>query len=115
MPQIYHDRSPINNAEHITSPLLVLQGGQDRVVPQAQAEMIVESVKKRGTRCEYFLSVARTCSCADPAASPRRVMGPCPRRWRHADQRRFRQAANMRASIGGQMDFFNDVFGIKRD
>lgn len=58
VPQVYHDRSPINNADKITSPLLVLQGGQDRVVPQSQAELIVKSVKERGTRCEYLLCVA---------------------------------------------------------
>jgi dipeptidyl aminopeptidase/acylaminoacyl peptidase len=45
VPQVYHDRSPINFANCIKAPLLVLQGSEDRVVPPNQSELIVESIK----------------------------------------------------------------------
>lgn len=53
--QVYHDRSPINKVNNISSPLIVLQGEDDKVVPPDQAEMIVDAVKRNGLRVEYLL------------------------------------------------------------
>jgi dipeptidyl aminopeptidase/acylaminoacyl peptidase len=36
--EIYEERSPANHAGEMTAPLLVLQGGEDRVVPREQAD-----------------------------------------------------------------------------
>jgi dipeptidyl aminopeptidase/acylaminoacyl peptidase len=52
---VYDRRSPINNLETITEPVLVLQGDEDKIVPTSQAEMMVAALRKRGVRVEYKL------------------------------------------------------------
>ncbi|KIK54757.1 hypothetical protein GYMLUDRAFT_48458 [Collybiopsis luxurians FD-317 M1] len=49
----FKERSPINYVDKIDRPLLILQGEIDRVVPKEQAEMMYESIKKRGGVVEY--------------------------------------------------------------
>ncbi len=51
----YRERSPLFQAGRITAALLVCQGGEDRVVPPAQSEAIVASLRARGVPCEYLL------------------------------------------------------------
>ncbi|PWN21138.1 alpha/beta-hydrolase [Microstroma glucosiphilum] len=45
VPQIYHDRSPLYSASEVRSPVLVLQGSIDKVVPPNQAHLMVEGIK----------------------------------------------------------------------
>ena len=45
---IYADRSPINHVDAISSPLLVLQGSVDPVVPPAHSEKIVAAMQRNG-------------------------------------------------------------------
>jgi dipeptidyl aminopeptidase/acylaminoacyl peptidase len=52
---VYRERSPIYSAERIVDPIAVFQGEIDRVVPKAQAEAIVESLRRRGVPHEYHL------------------------------------------------------------
>jgi len=52
---VYHERSPIFYADRIVDPIAVFQGEVDRVVPKAQAETIVESLRRRGVPHEYYL------------------------------------------------------------
>ncbi|KAH7910780.1 Alpha/Beta hydrolase protein [Hygrophoropsis aurantiaca] len=47
IPKVYRERSPVFHAENIVSPLLVLQGSEDRVVPPAQSEEIVKKIKEK--------------------------------------------------------------------
>jgi dipeptidyl aminopeptidase/acylaminoacyl peptidase len=44
----YRERSPGNVADLIEAPLLILQGGADRVVPVRQSEAIADKVRARG-------------------------------------------------------------------
>jgi dipeptidyl aminopeptidase/acylaminoacyl peptidase len=53
--KIYRERSPIFHADKIVDPIAVFQGEVDRVVPKAQAESIVESLRRRGIPHEYHL------------------------------------------------------------
>ncbi|KAH7922307.1 alpha/beta-hydrolase [Leucogyrophana mollusca] len=58
IPEVYKERSPAFHAERIESPLLVLQGSEDRVVPPAQSEQIVEKIKSKAggaDRVEYHV------------------------------------------------------------
>jgi dipeptidyl aminopeptidase/acylaminoacyl peptidase len=53
--RIYRERSPIFYADQIVDPIAVFQGEEDRVVPKAQAETIVASLRQRGVPHEYHL------------------------------------------------------------
>lgn len=46
-PETYRKRSPLYGASKIRAPLLVLQGGMDRVVPPSQSEEIVRQIESQ--------------------------------------------------------------------
>ena len=52
--ETYRERSPIHFVDRLSCPLLVLQGLEDRVVPPAQAEVMVEALRKRGLPHAYL-------------------------------------------------------------
>jgi dipeptidyl aminopeptidase/acylaminoacyl peptidase len=52
IPQVYHDRSPVYFSARIETPLLVLQGNDDEVVPPAQSWTIIDGVLKNKGRVE---------------------------------------------------------------
>jgi len=45
---VYDARSPINHLAAFTSPLLILQGADDPIVPKNQAEMIHQALRAKG-------------------------------------------------------------------
>lgn len=53
--QRYLDRSPSLHAENITAPVLVQQGAEDKIVPQAEAERIVDALYERRVPHAYLL------------------------------------------------------------
>jgi dipeptidyl aminopeptidase/acylaminoacyl peptidase len=53
--QRYLDRSPALHAEQITVPVLVEQGAEDRVVPPAEAERIVDALFERRVPHAFLL------------------------------------------------------------
>ena len=50
---VYDERSPINHVEKLRTPLIVLQGLEDVVVPPEQSEMIVAALDERGVPHAY--------------------------------------------------------------
>jgi len=52
---LYRERSPIFHAEKITDPIAIFQGEIDEVVPRAQSDTIVESLKRRNVPHEYHI------------------------------------------------------------
>lgn len=52
---LYRDRSPVFHAERIKDPIAVFQGEIDQVVPKAQSDEIVASLKARGVPHEYHI------------------------------------------------------------
>jgi len=52
--ELYRERSPINHADAISRPLLLLQGADDKVVPPSQSEQIVEALARRGIPHAYI-------------------------------------------------------------
>jgi dipeptidyl aminopeptidase/acylaminoacyl peptidase len=51
----YHERSPVIRAGEIGVPVLVLQGAEDRVVPLAQAQQMVDAMRAAGTTVEQHV------------------------------------------------------------
>ncbi|MGK2958496.1 MAG: S9 family peptidase [Acidimicrobiales bacterium] len=51
----YQTRSPVNRAEHIVDPLLILQGTDDKVVPPAQSQAIADRLTGLGRVVEFHL------------------------------------------------------------
>ncbi len=52
---LYRDRSPLNFAGQISCPVLILQGAEDRIVPPAQAEQIVDALWEKKLPHAYLL------------------------------------------------------------
>jgi dipeptidyl aminopeptidase/acylaminoacyl peptidase len=53
----FFDRTaPLNNAQKITKPLFVVQGGNDPRVPLSEAEQMVARVKKNGSPVWYLMA-----------------------------------------------------------
>jgi dipeptidyl aminopeptidase/acylaminoacyl peptidase len=51
---VYHRRSPINRAEELSAPLIIFQGLDDKVVPPAQAEVLVDALRRAGVPFAYL-------------------------------------------------------------
>jgi dipeptidyl aminopeptidase/acylaminoacyl peptidase len=50
---LYRERSPLFHAEKIVDPMAIFQGEVDEVVPRAQSDAVVESLRRRGVPCQY--------------------------------------------------------------
>jgi dipeptidyl aminopeptidase/acylaminoacyl peptidase len=83
---VYRERSPIYFTDRIHSPLIVLQGEDDMVVPIAQAEQLVASLRK-GRVPHAYLAFA-------------------------GEGHGFRQAANIRRALESELSFYGQVFGF---
>ena len=49
----FRARSPLYQADQISDPIALYQGGKDKVVPKNQADQLVDSLKARGVPHEY--------------------------------------------------------------
>ncbi|MEO6351292.1 MAG: S9 family peptidase [Candidatus Limnocylindrales bacterium] len=84
---VYKERSPVYFTDRIRSPLIVLQGEDDMVVPIAQAEQLVASLRERRIPHAYI-------------TFPGEGHG-------------FRHAANIRRSVEAELSFYAQVFGFE--
>jgi dipeptidyl aminopeptidase/acylaminoacyl peptidase len=85
--QIYHDRSPINFAARLSCPVIFFQGLEDRVVPPAQAETMVNALKNKGVPVSYVFF--------------------------DGEQHGFRSAATIKTALEAELYFYSVVFGFK--
>jgi dipeptidyl aminopeptidase/acylaminoacyl peptidase len=83
---IYHARSPIHAAERLACPVIFFQGLQDRVVPPAQAENMVQALRSRGI-------VAPLVTFPD-------------------EQHGFRRKETIVRALTDELAFYREVFGI---
>jgi dipeptidyl aminopeptidase/acylaminoacyl peptidase len=84
---LYRARSPIHFTDRITTPMLVLQGADDRVVPPSQAELIVEALRERGIPHAYLLY--------------------------EGEGHGFRKAENIVGSLEAELSFYAQVLGFE--
>lgn len=87
--ELYARRAPINHLEKIHCPLLVLQGDEDRVVPPAQSQMVVDELARRGIRHAYILF--------------------------EGEQHGFRQEGNIIKALESSLAFYAQVFGFEAE
>ncbi len=85
----YHERSPIHHLVGIRSPLLVLQGDEDKIVLPNQAEMMVEGLKALGRTVEYVLYAG--------------------------EQHGFRKAETIIDAYERELAFYRKVFGLTQE
>ncbi|KAI8344028.1 Alpha/Beta hydrolase protein [Chlamydoabsidia padenii] len=52
---IYEERSPLFKADKINCPVIFFQGQEDKVVPPAQSEVMVNALRKKGVPVAYCL------------------------------------------------------------
>lgn len=84
--ELYRERSPISHVDDLSSPLLLLQGSEDKVVPPNQAETMAAAARAKG------LPVAL-------------IIFP-------GEGHGFRRAENIRAAIEAELYFLGRVFGF---
>ncbi len=84
---VYEARSPINYADDLSCPLLVMQGSEDEVVPPSQSEAIVAAVAEKGLPHAYLLF--------------------------EGEQHGFRQASSIIRSLEAELWFYGKAFGFE--
>jgi dipeptidyl aminopeptidase/acylaminoacyl peptidase len=85
--EVYRARSPIHFVEQIKTPMLVLQGADDMVVPPSQAELIVGALRERGVPHAYLLF--------------------------EGEGHGFRKAENIVASLEAELSFYAQILGFE--
>ena len=71
--ELYRARSPIHFVDQISTPMLVLQGADDEIVPPTQAELIVgRAPRARRSRTRTCSSRAKATASGGPSRSWRR-------------------------------------------
>ena len=84
---VYRERSPVNHADSISRPLLLLQGLDDRVVPPSQSEQIVDALARRAVPHAYIAFAG--------------------------EGHGFRKAENTRRALAAHFSFLAQVFGFE--
>ncbi len=83
---LYRERSPIHFTDHLSCPLILFQGLEDKVVPPNQAEMMVEALRAKGLPVAYVPF--------------------------EGEQHGFRRSENIQRSLEAELYFYAQVFGF---
>ena len=84
---LYHDRSAVNFADHLSCPIILFQGLEDRVVPPSQAEEFVAACRAKKLPYAYLPF--------------------------EGEQHGFRRAANIRRAVEAELYFYSRIFGFE--
>jgi dipeptidyl aminopeptidase/acylaminoacyl peptidase len=84
---IYYDRSPLFHSRSISSPILFIQGGQDKIVPPNQAESMYKEICEKKIPTAYILF--------------------------EEEAHGFRQFQNIANSLKAQLSFYREIFKIQ--
>ena len=83
---LYRERSPIHHTNQLSAPVIFFQGLEDKIVPPNQAEMMVNVLRAKGLPVAYITF--------------------------EGEQHGFRQAANIKRALDGELYFYSRVFGF---
>jgi dipeptidyl aminopeptidase/acylaminoacyl peptidase len=81
---VYIARSPITHVDALATPLIVLQGDEDKIVPPNQSEIIVDAARRKGLPVAYLLF--------------------------EGEQHGFRKGENIKRSLEAELYFYSRVF-----
>jgi dipeptidyl aminopeptidase/acylaminoacyl peptidase len=81
---LYRERSPIHFVEQLNTPIILLQGLEDKIVPPDQSEKMFESVRAKGIPTAYLPF--------------------------EGEQHGFRKAENMKRAMEAELYFYSKVF-----
>jgi dipeptidyl aminopeptidase/acylaminoacyl peptidase len=81
---IWQERSPINNVDRISVPVILFQGLEDKVVPPSQAEMMVQALKDRNMQVAYIAY--------------------------EGEQHGFRKGPNIKRTLEAELFFYSKIF-----
>lgn len=84
---VYEARSPLHHAAGLNCPVIFFQGSEDKVVPPNQAEGMVAALRDKGIPVAYVAF--------------------------DGEGHGFRQAANIRRALEGELAFYGRVFGFE--
>jgi dipeptidyl aminopeptidase/acylaminoacyl peptidase len=85
--RVYEERSPIHHTDQLASPVIFFQGSEDNVVPQNQAETMVEALKAKGLAVGYVLF--------------------------EGEGHGFRRAENIKRALESELYFYGKVLGFE--
>ncbi len=83
---LYLERSPVRHVERLSTPILLLQGDSDPIVPPNQAEMMFDAAKARGVPTALLMF--------------------------KDEQHGFRKAENIRRATEAEFYFYSKIFGF---
>jgi dipeptidyl aminopeptidase/acylaminoacyl peptidase len=84
---LYAERSPLTHADRLSSPLIIFQGLDDKVVPPAQSEAFRDVCVKKGIKHEYHAF--------------------------EGEGHGFRKASSIITSMESEMKFYGEVLGFE--
>jgi dipeptidyl aminopeptidase/acylaminoacyl peptidase len=85
--ELYRQRSPIHHTDKLNAPVIFFQGLEDKVVPPNQSEMMVEALRRKNLPVAYVTF--------------------------EGEQHGFRQAANIKRALDGELYFYSRIFGFE--
>jgi dipeptidyl aminopeptidase/acylaminoacyl peptidase len=83
---LYEARSPIHHTERLATPLILLQGEEDAVVPPAQSELMFQALRAKGVPVAYLLFPG--------------------------EQHGFRRAESIKRACEAELFFYARIFGF---
>jgi dipeptidyl aminopeptidase/acylaminoacyl peptidase len=84
---VYQARSPIHHIEKLSTPMILFQGLDDKIVPPNQAEMMFAAVKAKGLPIAYLPF--------------------------EGEQHGFRQAKNIKRALDAELFFYSRIFSFE--
>ena len=81
---LYRERSPIHFIDRISSPVILFQGLEDKIVPPIQAELIVKALRSKGMLVAYIPF--------------------------EGEQHGFRRTENIKRALEAELYFYSKVF-----
>ncbi|MDN3507071.1 MAG: prolyl oligopeptidase family serine peptidase [Simkaniaceae bacterium] len=85
--EVIRERSPVHSADQISSPVLLLQGDQDKVVPPNQSQTIYDALRKNNIPVGMLLF--------------------------EGEGHGFRRADSIKRSLDAELYFYSEILGIE--